>query len=148
MKVIFSSSPLLGSWVLRTFLFSEWSHCGTIIGDCVIEATSNHGVVLTPLTEFKNGRTWVIVEFPVPDEEAAIKALLNEVGKRYDWLGLFGIPFLRNWQKEDSWFCSELTSYGLESGGLPCFRYSKWRITPRDLWNLPFPIIEKSQEEK
>jgi hypothetical protein len=142
MRVAFSSSNQLGSWLLRTVLFSEWSHCGVVVGDYVIEATMFRGVVATPLEEFKRDRKWAIVEFPVEDEEAAIKALYKEIGKKYDWLGLLGMPFIRRWHSTDNWFCSELTAYVLKEGGLSCFRYPQYRITPRDLWNLPFPIIE------
>lgn len=143
MKVIFSSSPKVGSFILRTLLFSEWSHCGVVVDNFVIEATLEKGVVKTPLSEFKHDRKWAIVEFPVPNEQVAIEELYKQIGSKYDWLGLFGIPFIRNWQKENRWFCSELVEHVLRVGGLAGFRYLPYRITPRDLWNLPHPIIDK-----
>jgi len=60
----------------------------------------------------------------------------GELGKPYDYTAVFSqIIFGRDWQRPDSWFCSELVAYCFEQGGAPLFppdvRFS--RITPRDL---------------
>lgn len=143
MNVIFSTGPHLGSFLLRTVLFSEWSHCGIVMedGKTVIEASSKYGVVETPIEKFTRYGKWAIQTIPVPDEAAAYASARAELGKGYDWIGLLGLAITRRLQDDDNWFCSELVQHVKESGGVADLRYDKWRVTPRDLWNLPYPIL-------
>lgn len=142
MNVIFSTGPQLGSWLLRTVLFSEWSHCGIVMedGKTVIEASSKYGVVETPIEKFTRYGRWAILDCPVPDPVAAYAAARAELGKGYDWLGLLGLAITRELQDDDNWFCSELVQHVKNEGGLHDLRYGKWRVTPRDLWNLPYQV--------
>ncbi|SDS22088.1 Permuted papain-like amidase enzyme, YaeF/YiiX, C92 family [Halopseudomonas xinjiangensis] len=142
MKIVFSTGPHLSSWALRTALMSEWSHCGVIMEDdkTVIEASAKHGVVETPVEKFTRYGRWVIQDVPVPDEAAAYAAAREELGKGYDWLGLLGIAAQRDWNHADRWFCSELVQWAKVSGGLLDLRFDQRRITPRDLWLLPYPV--------
>ena len=142
MQVIFSTGPHLGSWFLRTVMFSEWSHCGIITEDglSVIEASSKYGVVKTPVEKFQRYGKWAIQDVPVPDEDAAFSALYEQLGKSYDWLGLLGLAFVREWNSDDKWFCSELVQYVKVKGGLIDIRYEQWRVTPRDLWAINYPL--------
>lgn len=144
MKVIYSTGPHIGSWVLRTALFSEWSHCGIVMedGKTVIEASSKHGVVETPIEKFTRYGQWAIQEVPVPIPEAAYAAARAQLGKGYDWLGLFGLAFSREWHNTENWFCSEFVQHCKVNGGLNDLRYDQWRITPRDLWNLPYELVD------
>ncbi|TLX65056.1 hypothetical protein DN820_01715 [Stutzerimonas nosocomialis] len=145
MKVIFSTGPHLGSWFLRTVMFSEWSHCGIVMEDglTVIEASSKHGVAETPIEAFTRYGRWAIIDCPVPDEVSAYAAARAQLGKGYDWFGLLGLALVREWHSEDSWFCSELVQHCKTRGGLIDLRYDQWRVTPRDLWNLPYPIVDQ-----
>ena len=113
MNVIFSTGPHLGSWLLRTVLFSEWSHCGVVMedGKTVIEASSKYGVVETPIEKFTRYGRWAILDCPVPDPAAAYAAARAELGKGYDWLGLLGLAITRELQDDDNWFCSELVQH-------------------------------------
>lgn len=143
MNVIFSTGPHLGSWFLRTVLFSEWSHCGIIMedGKTVIEASSKYGVVEMPIEKFTRYGRYAITECPVPNPEAAYAAARAELGKGYDWVGLFGLATSRELQSNGNWFCSALVQHVKHAGGLRDLRYDKWRVTPRDLWNLPYPVV-------
>lgn len=143
MRIIFSTGPHIGSFLLRTVLFSEWSHCGVISedGNSVIEASSKYGVTITPIEKFTRYGKWAVVDCPVPDEKAAFDSLYSQVGKGYDWFGLLGLALTRKWQNDQDWFCSELVQYAKVKGGLIDLRYDQWRVTPRDLWNLNYPII-------
>ncbi|TLX54853.1 hypothetical protein DN824_20435 [Stutzerimonas nosocomialis] len=143
MKVIFSTGPHLGSWFLRTVMFSEWSHCGVIMedGQTVIEASSKYGVVETPIERFTRYGEWAIQDVPVPDEAAAYDAAREQIDTEYDWLGLWGLAISREWHSPAKWFCSELVQHCKVRGGLIDLRYEQWRVTPRDLWNLPYPIL-------
>lgn len=141
-RVIFSRRHHLGSVALRTFMWSPWSHCGVIDGNWVIQATSNHGVIATPLEAFKaDASEWAIVEFDA-DAETVITAIRSQIGKPYDWAGCAGIAFHRNWQDEDAWFCSELVVWALEQGGCKLFRLKARRITPQHLWMVERPLVE------
>ena len=73
MKVIYSTGPHIGSWALRTALFSEWSHCGIVMetGRTIIEASSKYGVVDTPIEKFTRYNRWAIQDVPVPNEAAS-----------------------------------------------------------------------------
>lgn len=48
---------------------------------------------------------------------------------------------MREWQSDEDWFCSELVQHCKVRGDPIDLRYDQWRITPRDLWNLPYPVI-------
>lgn len=140
-RVIFSRRHHPGSVGLRLFMWSPWSHCGIIDGDNVIQATTSHGVCITPMAEFTLlASEWSIVEFEA-DEVATIKAARNQLYKPYDWKGCAGIFFHREWNEDDAWFCSELVAWALEQGGLKLFREDARRITPQHLWMLERPIL-------
>lgn len=139
-RVIFSRRHHPGSVLLRTALWSPWSHCGIIVGDSVIEARADGGVVRTPLHEFQaHASRWAIVQFPANDN--AGYAACAEVGKPYDFAGVAGIGLHRRWSDADKWFCSELVAYALKRGGLALFREDENRITPQHLWMLNYPVL-------
>lgn len=141
-RVIFSRRHHPGSVMLRTALWSPWSHCGIIDGDYVIQAIAGEGVVRTPLWLFKDiASEWSIVEFEA-DADIAIAAAESQIGKPYDWTGCAGIFFHRSWEDTDAWFCSELVVWALEQGGCKLFRIEARRITPQHLWMLDKPSVE------
>lgn len=143
MLIIFSTGPHLSSRLLRAAMFSEWSHCGIVMpgGKTVIEASAKYGVVETPIEKFTRYGKYAIQDVPVPDEDAVYRAAEAELGKRYDWLGVSGLALVRDWEDPERWFCSELVQSCKIAGGLQDLRYCPRRITPRDLWNQPYPLI-------
>lgn len=144
-RVIFSRRHHPGSVALRTFMWSPWSHCGVIDGDEVIQATAEHGVISTSLSEFIGiASEWAIVEFEA-DNLNTVMAARSQLGKPYDWSGCAGIAFHRDWHQDDSWFCSELVAWALEQGGCKLFRIEAKRITPQHLWMLNTPLLDFKQ---
>lgn len=140
-RVIFSRRHHPGSLVLRTFMWSPWSHCGIIDGDHVIQATAGHGVINTKLDDFMaDASRYAVVEFEA-NAWQVIQAARSQLGKPYDLLGCAGIYFHRSWQDDDAWFCSELVAWALEQGGCDLFRLDARRITPQHLWMLERPIL-------
>jgi uncharacterized protein YycO len=140
-SIIFRRSNLIGSRILKTVLWSEWSHCGIIDGDTVIEAAAFHGVVRTSLEQFKaDGTHYTIIDIHL-DDETAEKVLENarsQLGKKYDYLGLLGIAFRnRHAEERNAWFCSELVAWAFEQAGHPLVRKAVWRVTPQDIY-IPF----------
>lgn len=134
-RVVFTRRRSLGSLLLRTFLWSAWSHCAIIDGDKVIEAAAFGGVRVRPLGELLGEASgFAILSVPAANPATVIAAARSQVGKPYDLAGVLGIGLRRRWQDADSWFCSELVAWAFAAGGTPLFRVEAWRITPRDLF--------------
>lgn len=141
-RVIFSRRHHPGSVLLRTAMWSPWSHCGIVDDDRVIEARAFSGVIDTPLQDFiGHVSQWVMVDFPANDNRV-LSAARAQLGKPYDWSGVAGIALHREWGTADAWFCSELVAYALELGGLKLFRSDAKRITPMHLWMLNYQLLE------
>ena len=137
MKVIFASSKLPAAVAINFFSGgSNYHHCGHIIGDFVVEARFLKGVVITPLKEFKARGKWAILEYEVPNEQAAEEFSKSLIGKNYDFSGAFGHPFGGRWANPDNWYCSEHVNTSLFKGGVEMFKRTK-SITPRDLYIHP-----------
>lgn len=134
--IIFGRNNHILSWAIRLFEWSRWSHCGIVDGDYVIEATAFGGVVRTPLRTFKKRyRRFEFAYLPCDDSEKVIERAKQEIGKKYDYLAIFGIFFRRGWNDKDKWFCSELVAY---ASGI--FRYKRIsRVTPEDLYKVSIP---------
>lgn len=134
-KVIFSRRAQLGSLLLRTFMWSAWSHCALVDGDQVIEAAMFHGVRARPLADFQaDASKWEIIEIPCADPAAVIAAARSRIGEAYDWLGVLSLLLHIEMQQDVTDFCSKLVAWAFQQGGTPLFRVEAWRITPRDLY--------------
>jgi uncharacterized protein YycO len=82
----------------------------------------------------KSHRKNTVIDIPC-DEEAAWSWAAAQVGKPYDLTALFGWLSGRDWQEEDSWFCSELVAAAFDKAGSPLFREGTMsRVTPQHLW--------------
>lgn len=138
LSVIFRSTRTPFSVAIRGLTWSRWSHAGILVGDQVIHADAFRGVVIDPLSKFlEHASQHEIVDFAVQDPDAAIKSALNELGKPYDYTAIFGFLVHRDWQENDSWFCSELVAYALNKSGTLFFRPERrGRITPEHLWMI------------
>lgn len=53
--------------------------------------------------------------------------------KPYDLSAIACFALHRDWQEQDSWFCSELVAGCLEQGGTKLFK-DAYRVTPQHLW--------------
>lgn len=135
MRLIFARSRTPGSYLIRLFTWSRWSHVGVIDGGLVIDTTLKRGVATTPLAAFlaEHSATEQI-EVALPDEVAAHVWLEMQLGKKYDWTAIIGFVFRRPWGKKGRWFCSELVESALIVGGRRRFREDLNRITPRHSW--------------
>ena len=138
--LLFCTNPINPlSWMIRAGSWSKWSHVAIVDGDDVIEAIALDGVVRTPLATRKAKDTaWQIVTLPCADRLAIINAATSQLGKPYDYTGVLGIGFHRNWQETGHWFCSELVAWAFQQGGTPLFREgASRRVTPQDVWMVP-----------
>lgn len=137
MRIAFARRAALGSWLIRLFTFSRWSHCAIVEGDTVVDATFWHGVRRSPLSDFLAHYEVEMVDIELgPFGEYAGMWLEMQIGKKYDWAALVALPLRRKWSDPDKWFCSELVAATLWAGGRPVFREDISRIVPQHLWML------------
>ena len=136
MILLFATNNLPFSIVIRGVTSCEWSHCGVAFGDTVYESRFG-GVRATPLSEFKKRGKYLAVDVPLPDEAKAEEFAIAQIGKGYDYLGILGFWFNRDFQKPDKWYCSEYAEEIARAGGLKLVRDGLKGISPRDLFVLP-----------
>ena len=134
--VVFTRRRNLGSLALRTFLWSDWSHCGILHDGRVVEASAYGVVRIRTLDEFLHGVSRSKVVSLPGDSAAVFFAAATQEGKKYDWLGCLGIATRRKLESKDRWFCSELVAWAFKQAGYPLFSIKPWRITPRDLYMI------------
>lgn len=135
MKILVASNRCPGSLMIKFFTMSKWCHAAVLIGDNVIDTRLGTGVAKQSLSEFRAHYPVIeMLDVPLPNEFDAIHFLEKQIGKPYDWTALFGMVMQRNWQEDDSWFCSELVEAALAAGGRKRFRDAVSRITPQQTW--------------
>jgi uncharacterized protein YycO len=136
MQAIYVRRSNPGSWLLRTALWSSWSHCAIVTPqDTVIEAAAFRGVVEHPLAGFLAGvSARSFKDIPVPDDAAAIAWARAQIGRPYDWWGAIGLAFHREWNRPDTWFCSELVEAAAAAGGRTRLVAQARRVTPQHSW--------------
>jgi len=133
----FSTTNQIGSRLIRSMTWSWASHCdivlpdGNLLGALALE--NGGGVQIHPMRELDHYAR--VERFIVEDApESIIDIALMQLGKKYDWEGIFGFLFKkRQWQSDEKWFCSELIAYAFQEAGYPLVRDFSYRITPRDL---------------
>jgi len=134
----FSANQTLGSRIIRAFTWSAFSHVEFVLPDGrLLGARADGGVdIREPHADHTRIET-----YQVDHTEAVLNAALTQCGKPYDWPGVFGIGLHRDWQEDDSWFCSELVAWAFKEAGRPLLRAEHLhRITPRDLLLSPYLV--------
>ncbi|MCW3482121.1 YiiX/YebB-like N1pC/P60 family cysteine hydrolase [Neisseriaceae bacterium JH1-16] len=136
--LLFTTTRLPLSWLIRAGTWSTWSHVALIDGDSVIEAAAGHGVRRQGLAEtLRRASHHAFVALPVTNGHAVVDAAASQLGKRYDYSALAGLGLHRDWQSDDAWFCSELVAWSFQQAGSPLFRPDCLRrVTPQHLWML------------
>lgn len=137
-SLLFSTTSNPFSALIRAATWSRWSHVSVVDGSSVIEAAAIYGVRRVSLMEaIDRDKDWALVKFPCTDPVAVIAAAASQIGKPYDYTAILGLGLHRDWQEDDSWFCSELVAWGFNAAGQPLFRSDCMRrITPQHLWML------------
>jgi uncharacterized protein YycO len=136
-RVIFTRSRNLGSFFIRLFTWSTWSHVGIVDGEYVIEAVWPK-VRRVRIDKFLEGKSnWRIDQFACANKQAIIDAAKSQLGKPYDIGAVIGFLFRSNWQDDDKWFCSEILAWAFDKGGTPLFRPKRLRrVRPEHLWMI------------
>lgn len=147
-KLMFSNSNTIGAALIRAVTWSDFSHVVTLIDDDTIIHADFHGVRIEPIKDLQNrSKSWMIVEFSCDNPKAVIDAMKTQLGKPYDFSGIFGIV-LRDVELQDDskWWCSELPEFGFEKAGEPKFSTTFiHRITPQHWLMLPHKILSYSE---
>lgn len=128
-------------WARGEFVTETWSHAASILDWSpkaeVIDSTFMlGGVVRRPLDDvLRPASAFLIVDAPLPDEDAARHFLIEQEGKDYDWRSGFGFAIGNAaWYDPADWFCFELVAAQMWAGGLrPGFLRNLERVTALDL---------------
>lgn len=141
--VLFSTTSNPFSWLIRMMTWSRWSHVSIVDGDTIIQAHALHGVVRSSLAEaIDTAKRVELVRLPARDPAAVIAAAASQIGKPYDWTALLAFILRRDWQEDDSWFCSELVAWAFHRGGSPLFRADRIsRVTPEHIAMLAPAVV-------
>lgn len=130
-KVIFGSNNLPFSILIKLFTLSSWCHCAIIDSDYVIDATLSSGVRRITLAEWKTHyNKYEVVEFPISNSETSLVWARDQVGKKYDMLGILSLALHKKYEDIDKWFCSELVAQYIG------IKYKVWRLSPQFLKQL------------
>jgi len=146
-KLLFSTRRGIFSRAVRFITWSKYSHVDMIVGNKVIGASAMNGVEMISLDDRLDAAyRWVIYEVPmqmINDPDDVYRIISSQIGKPYDYTGILGFLFHRDWQKEEHWFCSELIAWAFCKAGINLLsdRVRKSRIAPEHL--LMSPIINK-----
>ncbi len=125
---------------------ATWSWCSHVDIELhpqwLLGALPGDGVVMRAPEETARVERYSIGGLSAADERAVLRFAEAQLGKPYDWPGVLGWGLRqRNWQQDDSWFCSELVAWAFLQAGHPLLRAEDaWRITPRDLLLSPYLI--------
>ncbi len=122
MKIAFLKGKGILDRLIQIWTLSKYSHCEMVFTDGMTVGTSlGMPFTVTKQTNaFYSPGLWDMVEVKLtPDEEEKVKKFaLEQVGKKYDWMGIYLsqiLPF--RMQKTNKWFCSELCVASLQQVG-------------------------------
>lgn len=144
LRMIFTNSKKPAAPLIRFVTWSDFSHVAILMNDEEIIHSDFHGVRIEPLKDLQErSKNWMIVEYECDCPEAVIEACKTQLGKPYDFTGLFGILFRDiNLQDDSKWWCSEFPMYGSMIAGWPTFNVEYiHRLTPQHWLMLPHTKI-------
>jgi uncharacterized protein YycO len=137
-RIRFSRGSGVAGGVVRFATWSWCAHVGFRFPDgSVLDATPEYGVS-ERVPEDDDTTRYFAIDAPSATQYRAIGHARTMLGRPYDWRGIFGFAFRRDWHADNSFFCSELVAWAMEKAGAPLLRADKLnRITPRDLLLSP-----------
>lgn len=133
MRIVFCTNTKgITDFIIRTFTKSKWSHVAFLLDDNTVIEAVYPLVRRVPLAEMLSSYDkFELIDIPC-DYRKAKEAGLSQLGKPYDLSAIAGLALHRDWQEQDSWFCSELVAWCLEQGGNKLFK-DPYRVTPQML---------------
>lgn len=148
----------LGSWLIRWFTWSRYSHVDVlvppddpnatnVIGNrwSAVGARMSGGVLCRELEYARFSRVLVMgVVVTEAEEKMLYRWLMEQVGKRYDILAILNFGLHRrlpSWDR-NRWFCSEMAAAGMKVIRHPLLNWwvKVFRTTPEDLLKTPYGV--------
>jgi len=142
LQVRFSANHLPFSWVIRARTWSKYSHIDFVLPNGKFMGAVPLGGVCIHEHRYP---TEDYFEVDVTEEEATtiLNFAYDQLGKPYDFMGIFGFATNRDWQEDDKWFCSEYVAGAIQKV-VPLFNEETYKVSPRDLSiNVLFKKVEK-----
>lgn len=142
MRLLFINRPTAASHAIRALTASPWSHVACEIDGWVYEARAQTGVWRIGTVQAVVDASAVAVARVDTDDRLALRWLDAQLGKPYDWTAIWSWYGSRDWQEEDSWFCSELVAAACVAGNRRVVYAETARVTPGHVWNSPVIVRE------
>lgn len=135
----FMDTCSIEAYVIRLLTWSNYSHVGIVAGPALIESRRRDGGVIENAlyTRMADTAKTLFREYAT-DGGPIIAAARAQIGKPYDLRAVLGLPFHRDWQEDNKWFCSELVAWAANRAETPLVIKKVGRITPQDLLQVPF----------
>lgn len=137
----FSAAPTLGSWAIRWYTRSDYSHVDFVLPDGrLLGALFGQGVCIhEPRTDYIRADRFT-VDAPV----AVLNAALSHVGAGYDYAAFLGFVSKEDWHRRSRFICSEFVEHSFAEAGYPLLRSTtEWRLAPEHLLLSPYltPVV-------
>lgn len=114
--------------MIRLWTRSPYSHTEIIIDGRWYSSSPRDGRVRGRVIVPTPGH-WDFAEVTMTesDTQKVLSFLRSQIGKRYDWLGIFLSQIVPlGIQNPTRWFCSELCSAALKKGGMRLEKHPQW----------------------
>lgn len=136
-KLQFSKSHGIGADLICWRDWSDYSHVDTVMPNGKLFGARSDGV--KHRDPYPVVRKIVLsVDVTNNQEELFYAHITSQEGKAFDFIGLVGIAFNRNWENTDKWFCSELVMWALKRAGVNLLNAEKYhRISPQNILYSP-----------
>ena len=125
------------SWQTR----GKYSHVSCLLNNkIIIESIEKNGVIERNINGLDLLADIYILNICIQQEkiENIQKWLLNQVGKKYDWLAILRFLSRRKMQNNNKWFCSELCYCALLENGISLLNNTEcWEVSPTLLSRSP-----------
>lgn len=131
----YKASGKIGDKLIRLWTGGPYSHCEVVMDGMAYSASQYHNAVRAWHFQEDHNK-WDIVELDSLDENIILTFFRNELGKKYDWLGIFLsqlFPFQIH--NKSKWFCSEICHEALVVGGLKS-AFKSQEVDPNTLYKI------------
>lgn len=131
-------------WLIKKWTWASISHCEFDFGHGYLGAVFPVGVAERPYDYTKPEEEW-FGDVSCSDKDAkTVEAFARaQIGKPYSLLGILGFIIKHDFNKQGSWFCSELVYASFEAAGIEILnKMDIDRISPRDVFESPLVHIE------
>lgn len=138
-KIFFADCNLPLAYVIRFFTWSDFSHVGLVDldkGEVLDARFSKGGVSTYAIADLYHSYHTIVFVEPPCDADKLWGHAASEIGKGYDWGGIFGMALRRDWQADDKWFCSEHVAAAIAQELPDMFAKHINRVTPGLLFDM------------